>query len=398
MGNLNREYFLKAQAGDNATIEFVYKYYRKIMYDCLSQCNGIILRRVDFQTYEDAASDALLRAIMTFDPDKGFAFSSYAYPIIKNAIKVTTRNNSTMQKKFDQAVMSMDETYSVTDGDGVVKDISIAEERMPQNFSDSTAKLNIDIMVEKIKELLPTRSYEMFYLASVGYTLEAIGKKYGLTMAGVDKQLSKDRKYIRQIYDIANKAHMLKLGRLDSADIAKKLNIAENMVSYYQDMYDYLYNGSPKPLTPEEQEEKKDKYILTKLNPLLQGSGKFDILYCKKVLDLNAEDTMKQCGIKVAPNYLYKVGERARRVVHNFVTIGDKVTTLANGGMPFSAIAKKYGLSEDDVLYFYDLHSYLFADGEEPIIESKAVFERYAKPTNTNWPIMQTLLEEEKEI
>ena len=398
MGNLSKEYFLKAQAGDNATIEFVYKYYKKIMYDCLSQCSGIILRRVDFQTYEDAASDALLRAIMTFDPDKGFAFSSYAYPIIKNAIKVTTRDNSTMQKKFDQMVTSLDETYSVTDGDGVQKEISIADERMPENFLDTTAKLNIDIMVEKMKELLPQRSFEMFYLASVGYTLEAIGKKYGLTMAGVDKQLSKDRKYIRQTFALANNVYVLKAQMIDNTTIAKQLNIDESMVAYYQDMYDYLYNGSTKPLTPEEKEEKKDKYLLTKLNPLLQGSGKFDILYCKKMLDLNAEETMAKCGIKVAPNYLYKVSERTRRVVHNFVTIGDKISTLANGGMPFSAIAKKYGLSEDDVLYFYDLHGYLFNDGDAPIIDSKAVFERYAKPTNTNWPIMQTLLEQEKEI
>ena len=398
MGNLSKEYFLKAQAGDTATQEFVYKYYRKIIFDCLSQCSGILLRRVEFQTYEDAASDALFRAIMTFDVEKGFMFSSYAYPIIKNAIKVVNRDNSTMQKKFDQAMFSLDETYSVTDGDGVQKEISIADERMPENFLDTTAKLNIDIMVEKMKDLLPQRSFEMFYLASIGYTLEAIGKKYGLTMAGVDKQLSKDRKYIRQTYALANQVYMLKQTKLDDASIAKQLNIPLDMVSYYKDMYDYLYNGSPKPQTLEEQEENREKYILTKLNPLLQGSTKFDILYCRKIMELSTEDTMEKCGIKVAPNYLYKQSERARRVIHNFVTISNNLHTQATSNVSFCDLAKKYNISEDDVLYFYDLHEYLFLDGEAPILDSKDIFERYAKPLNTNWPIIQAMTPNEKEL
>ena len=220
MGNLSNEYFIQAQSGNKAAQEFVYKYYRKIIFDCLSQCSGILLKRVEFQTYEDAASDALLRAIMTFDVERGFMFSSYAYPIIKNAIKVVNRDNSTLQKKFDQSVQSLDATYTITDNDGVQKDVEIADELMSERFSNSESKLNIDIMVEKMRELLPQRSFEMFYLASIGYSLEAIGKKYGLTMAGVDKQLSKDRKYNRQTYALANKVYMLKKDRLDDATIS----------------------------------------------------------------------------------------------------------------------------------------------------------------------------------
>ena len=398
MGNLSNEYFIQAQSGNKAAQEFVYKYYRKIIFDCLSQCSGILLKRVEFQTYEDAASDALLRAIMTFDVEKGFMFSSYAYSIIKNSIKVVNRDNSTLQKKFDQSVQSLDATYTITDNDGVQKDVEIADELMSERFSNSESKLNIDIMVEKMKELLPQRSFEMFYLASIGYSLEAIGKKYGLTMAGVDKQLSKDRKYIRQTYALANQVYMLKKDRLDDATISKQLNLPLDMVGYYCDMYDYLYNGAVKPKTTKEKEEEKEKYILEKLKPLLQGSSKFDILYFRKIKDMSVEDTMEKCGIKVAPNYLYKQSERARRVIHNFVTIGNNLHTQATSNVSFCDLAKKYNISEDDVLYFYNLHEYLFLDGEPPILDSKDIFERYAKPLNTNWPIIQAMTPNEKEL
>ena len=104
MGNLSNEYFIQAQSGNKAAQEFAYKYYRKIIFDCLSQCSGILLKRVEFQTYEDAASDALLRAIMTFDVEKGFMFSSYAYPIIKNAIKVVNRGRNMETGLYQESV------------------------------------------------------------------------------------------------------------------------------------------------------------------------------------------------------------------------------------------------------------------------------------------------------
>ena len=389
------EDFKKAREGDKSALIRIYVANKKIIYDCLSKAEGSFLRGVERQVYEDACSDALIRAIIGFDETRGSTFNSWAYPVLKNAIKVVNRNHCTEQGKFERAVEYFEDKTKVTDSDGVEKEIDIRDELIDDPHIHSSAKLNQEIMVEKIKSLLTDRSYDMFQMSAAGYSLEEIGDRFGISKHGADKQLSKDRKYIRDIFANSGAVYRLAQQGKKYPQIATMLGMDIEMVEYYHKMYLHIYFDGQKPLTREEREDRDRRVMLHKLYPLLKGSSRFDVLFSRKILGLSPEETMQRCGIKVAPNYIYRQSERASRTIDNFLKISEVIHTAGNHGEMFDSMARKYKISEDDVVFFYDLYEYLRLDGEAPEIDTRAVFERYGKPTNSNWKIMQIIQEEE---
>lgn len=377
MGDLSAKFFYEAQNNDKSTLEFIYDYYKKIVYDCLSKSKGFFLRSVDEDDYISAAFYGLYKAIKIFDPSKGNAFSSFAYPVIMNEIKTVNVRNSTLQKKFEENVVSLDNYMSITESDGGMKNLNTIRDVMDDEYYDSDAKLNADILLTKVKSLLSDRSFDMFTMLSLGYTHETIGKKYSITKEAVDKQLVNDRKYIKNLIKNSNKAHMNYLN-----------NVSYDR--YYLEMYDFLYNDKRKPLTDEEIKNEKEREILEKLNYIFCGVFNFDILYSRKVLDMTAEEVMEKLNINFARNYLYKKSERSKRAIDNFIKIADEIYFEAEFGVTFENLAKKYGISEDEVIFFYDLKNYL--DGEDlPIVDGKPIFEKYSTYLNSNWDIMKKI-------
>lgn len=376
MGEISAEYFYKAQNGDKSAFDLIYNFYIKIVYDCLSKSKGFFLRSVDENDYISAGFYAFYKAIMSFEPEKGYTFSTYAYPVITNELKTVNIRNSTIQKKFESNIESLDSPKTITDGDGVIKDIDFINEIIDDEFKDSDAKLNIDILVDKIQELLTPRSFDMFKMLSMGYTHEMIGKKYGITGVAVDKQLVQDRKYLKKIISKSNKA------RLRPRE--------EN--PYYYDMYEYLYNGKEKPLTEEELKEQEEIKILKKLNKIFSGVFNFDVLYNKRVLDLTADEILEKMGVQVCWDYIYKKSQKSRRAVYNFIKIANEIYNQAESGVTFEELSKKYNISEDEVIFFYDLKNYL--DGEDfPIVDGRPIFEKYSKYLSSNWAIIKKIEE-----
>ncbi|MBQ7351921.1 MAG: hypothetical protein IJW59_03555 [Clostridia bacterium] len=393
MAELNSGYFLKAQQGDESTIEFVFNYYKKIIYDCLNKYRNSFLKTVDPEDYEAEAMYALFNAIMHFDTERGNSFSVLAYTSINNALKKVNIKNSSFQRKFESSCVSLEESISFTGQDGDVDSVNNYERLIDDDFENSIAYLNIEIMVEKMKDLLSERSFEMFNMASSGYTLEQIGEKYGLTGFGVDKQLSKDRKYIRDIYKKSNQVYSLFLNNFSKERIAELLKMSVEDVDYYIDMYNYLYNGEQKTLRQQEKDELSEYFAIKRLNNIFNGSTMFDILYSRKILNMSVEESMQYCGIKVSENYLYKQSERARRTLINFKKLSEKIRELSFQGKTFKDIGDMLNIDFDEVVFFYDYADFIVGNCDMVVEDSKKIFDKYSRFLKSNWEIMKRIEE-----
>ncbi len=105
---------------------------------------GFVLKSLNLNTQDEDLFQigliGLVKTINTFDPDKGFTFSVYATPIIRNEILATFR------KKRITPTFSLDEPYQLENGDlvgfsemiadnGRLEEEVIADMQMEQIFS-----------------------------------------------------------------------------------------------------------------------------------------------------------------------------------------------------------------------------------------------------------------------
>lgn len=124
----------------------------------------------------------IVKAINTFDPDKGVKFSAYATSIIRNEILASLR------KKRIIPVFSLDEEYFLENGDAVPRGDMIPSENNFEDLVHSQIILesNIADMSEKEKKIL--KLYE------IGKTQYLIVEEVGLSQAQISKILKKIRK------------------------------------------------------------------------------------------------------------------------------------------------------------------------------------------------------------
>ncbi len=118
---------------------------------------GIVLKSLNLNLLdEDLFSAGLIgvvKAVNTFNPDKGFTFSAYATPIIRNEILMTFR------KKRIIPAFSLDEPYQLENGDLVNLSETIADSRQ---FEEEAIA---DMQMEQIFSNLSDREKKIISLS-----------------------------------------------------------------------------------------------------------------------------------------------------------------------------------------------------------------------------------------
>lgn len=123
----------------------------------------------------EAATDAYVRACQCFDPELGYAFSTYAYRCIRNALRRASAKAADRARKhraFSAELRHRDRPRMVTPP---------PEIREPP----STAWL----------EALDPRMREVIELRAAGLTLEAVGERMGIGKERVRQILVKARQF-----------------------------------------------------------------------------------------------------------------------------------------------------------------------------------------------------------
>lgn len=140
---------------------------------------GLVLKSLNLNTQdEDLYSIGMIgvvKAVNTFNPDKGFTFSGYATPVIRNEILMTFR-----KKRIIPAV-SLDEPYDLRNGESVdfsemIADNSRFEEEVIANM--------------QMKQMLPTlsdREKKIVSLSVDGKTQREIAEILGISQSYVSR-------------------------------------------------------------------------------------------------------------------------------------------------------------------------------------------------------------------
>lgn len=140
---------------------------------------GLVLKSLNLNPLDDDLFSVgligLVKAVNTFDPDKGFTFSSYAMTVIRNEILITFR------KKRITHLFFIDEPYQLENGDLVDISEMIADNK---RFEDEVIS---DIQMKKMLSNLSDREKKIISLSMDGKTQREIAEILGLTQSYISR-------------------------------------------------------------------------------------------------------------------------------------------------------------------------------------------------------------------
>ena len=140
---------------------------------------GIVLKSLNLNPIDDDLFSVgligLVKAVNTFNPDKGVKFSAYETPIIRNEILMTRR------KKRIIPAFSLDESYNLGNGESVDISEMIADKR---KFEDEVIA---DMQMKKMLSNLSDREKKIISLSIDGKTQREIAEICGISQAQVSR-------------------------------------------------------------------------------------------------------------------------------------------------------------------------------------------------------------------
>lgn len=120
----------------------------------------------------------LLKAINTFDVSKGYQFSTYAFPIVRNEILLSFRKN----KKSVNAAFSLDDNVDIGNGESVSYAEMIADRK---DYEENTVN---SMLAQQIFEELSPREQRIFIMFFVeGKTQREISEALGITQSYISR-------------------------------------------------------------------------------------------------------------------------------------------------------------------------------------------------------------------
>lgn len=137
----------------------------------------------------------LLKAINTFDVSKGYQFSTYAFPIVRNEILLSFRKN----KKSVKAAFSLDDNVDIGNGESVSYSEIISDGK---DYEENAVNhMLVQLMFEKLS-LRKKRIFIMFFVD--GKTQCEISERLGIsqgTVSRIIKGMGKTKKKGRKKYE-----------------------------------------------------------------------------------------------------------------------------------------------------------------------------------------------------
>lgn len=150
--------------------------------------------RIDDEELFDVGVLALCKAVNTFDPSKGYQFSTYAAHLIHNEICMYFY----YQKKCVQPIVSLDVPISMEEKQAPSFDADLTYKDLlkdPRSVEDAvTTKMLLEWMQKNLKQ----REWDMVKLRLSGKTHQEIAQKYGISRAMVSRIFQIIQKKVRR--------------------------------------------------------------------------------------------------------------------------------------------------------------------------------------------------------
>lgn len=141
-----------------------------------------VMQRLGIPAFDEdmfqIGSIGLLKAIDTFDVSKGYQFSTYAFPIVRNEILLSFRKN----KKSVKAAFSLDDNVDIGNGESVSYAEMIADRK---DYEENTVN---SMLAQQIFSKLSPREKRIFIMFFVdGKTQCEISEALGISQSYISR-------------------------------------------------------------------------------------------------------------------------------------------------------------------------------------------------------------------
>lgn len=181
---VSSEIFKKAKNGDKKAKTIIYEKYYKILYHIIRKYTKSP-KKIDFLL--EPALVGMLKAINSYKPEKGIAFSTYLTTVVNNQILTALR-----LRKRQVPTVSFETPVPGTDGKLKLKDVLGYEEALSDDaeFLLKTIKRVLDAQFPKYREGL------LDYVN--GYKQISVVKKYGYSRSGFNAVCKRFRRVLAE--------------------------------------------------------------------------------------------------------------------------------------------------------------------------------------------------------
>lgn len=241
--SLTNQDYIEAKTNEKV-FEKVFMSHIKLITVCKKRIKRIQL--ISDYEYEDALRDGLYKAIMAFDPSRGYKFASMAVVYMLNQVKNLTRNRLASRDVCDQLSTSSVETlFELYEN----KNSSWEDFLVDEDFEDEQiVSLEDRLNVENFSQLLREKEQRVFLLMLKDKNIIQIAKEIGVTKQRISQMRCKIGKKLNNIPKFAKIIHSMKTLGVSNEEIVEKLNLrSAEVVDYYEEVFLFLYLDGKKP-------------------------------------------------------------------------------------------------------------------------------------------------------
>ena len=231
---------------DEKAFEKVYMAHQKLITVCLKKIYK--LDKIMEYEYEDALRDALVKAIKTFDPSKGYTFANYAITCMINQTKIYNRDKIRSDDIFDRnGTVSLEDLFQARKTED---DAPQWEEMMGDGEFEEK---QFELLEEKANlfnycELLEKTEKEVFKCLLAGGNGVFVAKLKGVTPQRASQLIIKAKIKAKDVIERAKLVHSMLERGLNATSIFKKLRFTKpEIVGFYEKVYNYLFLDGEKP-------------------------------------------------------------------------------------------------------------------------------------------------------
>lgn len=229
------------------------KYLDKV-YNANSALIGHVAKRyspvgfITFQDIVDASSDGLIKAIMHFNPDSGYKFSTFAVICMQNSIRMLLRKTKSKDALLQESNISIDDYIRNNVKDNGIT--SIQETISDGSFEEAEENIlryrpNPFRIISLLNDV--DRKYMVLFLKE--YSYEDIAKNIKTTAKYARVKICTLKKIIKKLIYFSQNINSMTKHNVPEKEIAKRFGIYNlNVIDTFNAIHDYIFEDGPKPI------------------------------------------------------------------------------------------------------------------------------------------------------
>lgn len=245
--NLTREDYLKAKEDDF--------YLNKVYEAHMGLIDLLKLRISRYPTVSDEdylaiLSDGLVNAIMNFNPDMNYEFSTFAMKCMVNEVHKFNKKISISKDALNKpATCSLDALMFSSKPSQSETDLTIKDTLSDQSYEDWREEMMQEkLSIPNLLTFFNKKRQILIKLLLSGYRQSKCAEMLDYTRQSINIELMQIRKIVKNLLTVSRDVNNLRIKKMTHYAISQELGLKNGAYAeYYDRIYQYLYLNGEKP-------------------------------------------------------------------------------------------------------------------------------------------------------